>query len=114
LLTFNDDIQGTSAVALGAVLSAVNVTGKRLKDQQIVMFGAGSAGIGVADGLRQAMKGEGVLEHEARSHFWIIDKDGLLYSDGTTLLQNKWSMPSPRAAFRDGPELPTVTLGWRT
>src|SRR5712672_2617701 len=80
LLTFNDDIQGTSAVALGAVLSAVNVTGKRLKDQQIVMFGAGSAGIGVADGLRQAMKGEGVSEHEARSHFWIIDKDGLLHS----------------------------------
>src|SRR5712672_441183 len=80
LLTFNDDIQGTSAVALGAILSAVNVTGKRLKDQQIVMFGAGSAGIGVADGLRQAMKGEGVSEHEARRHFWMVDKDGLLHS----------------------------------
>ena len=62
LLTFNDDIQGTSAVALGAILGAVKVTGKRLKDQQIVMFGAGSAGIGVADGLREAMKGEGLSE----------------------------------------------------
>ena len=60
LLTFNDDIQGTAAVALGAVLGAVNVTGKNLKEQQIVMFGAGSAGIGVADGLRAAMKGEGL------------------------------------------------------
>src|SRR3977135_3058431 len=51
LLTFNDDVQGTWAVALGTVLSAVRVTGKRLEDQQIVMVGAGSASIGVADGL---------------------------------------------------------------
>jgi len=80
LLTFNDDIQGTAAVALGAALGAVKVTGKSLKDQQIVMLGAGSAGIGVADGLRAAMEDEGVSEYEARSHFWIVDKDGLLHS----------------------------------
>ena len=80
LLTFNDDIQGTSAVALGAVLGAIKVTGKSLKDQQIVMLGAGSAGIGVADGLRQAMKAEGLSEQEVRSRFWVIDKDGLLHS----------------------------------
>ena len=66
LLTFNDDIQGTSAVALGAVLGAVKVTGKSLKQQQIVMLGAGSAGIGVADGLRAAMREEGLTEQEAR------------------------------------------------
>ena len=80
LLTFNDDIQGTSAVALGAILSAIKVTGKNLKDQQIVMFGAGSAGIGVADGLRTALKEDGLSEQEARSHFWAIDRDGLLHS----------------------------------
>jgi malate dehydrogenase (oxaloacetate-decarboxylating) len=80
LLTFNDDIQGTSAVALGAILGAVSVTGKRLKDQRIVMLGAGSAGIGVADGLREAIKGEGLSEQEARSRFWVVDKDGLLHS----------------------------------
>jgi malate dehydrogenase (oxaloacetate-decarboxylating) len=80
LLTFNDDIQGTAAVALGAVLGAVKVTGKSLKEQQIVMLGAGSAGIGVADGLRAAMKGEGLTEDEARSRFWVIDKNGLLHS----------------------------------
>jgi malate dehydrogenase (oxaloacetate-decarboxylating) len=80
LLTFNDDIQGTAAVALGAVLGAVKVNGKSLKDQQIVMLGAGSAGIGVADGLRAAMKLEGLSEQEARSHFWVVDKDGLLHS----------------------------------
>jgi malate dehydrogenase (oxaloacetate-decarboxylating) len=80
LLTFNDDIQGTSAVALGAIFSAVKVTGRSLKDQRIVMFGAGSAGIGVADGLREAMKGEGVSEQDSRRHFWMVDKDGLLHS----------------------------------
>jgi len=80
LLTFNDDIQGTAAVALGAILAAVKVTGKSLRDQQIVMFGAGSAGIGVADGLRAAMEEEGLSDQEARGHFWIIDKEGLLHS----------------------------------
>src|SRR6476660_5640679 len=80
LLTFNDDIQGTAAVALGAILSAVKVSGRSLKDQQIVFLGAGSAGIGVADGLRAAIVGDGLSEQEARSHFWFVDKDGLLHS----------------------------------
>ena len=85
LLTFNDDIQGTAAVALGAVLAAVGVTGKGLKDQQIVMLGAGSAGIGVADGLRAAMTGDGLSEEAARRNFWVIDKDGLLHSGRSDL-----------------------------
>ncbi len=80
LLTFNDDIQGTAAVVLGAILSAVKVTGKTLKDQQIVILGAGSAGIGVADGLREAMKEEGLSEREALERFWLIDVKGLLHS----------------------------------
>ena len=65
LLTFNDDIQGTAAVALGAVLGAVVVTGKRLRDQQIVFLGAGSAAIGVADYLRAALVQDGLSEAEA-------------------------------------------------
>ncbi|HTF45646.1 MAG TPA: oxaloacetate-decarboxylating malate dehydrogenase, partial [Terriglobales bacterium] len=80
LLTFNDDIQVTAAVALGAVIGAVKVAGRSLKEQQIVMLGAGGSGIGVADGLRAAMKGEGLSEEEARSRFWVIDIDGLLHS----------------------------------
>jgi malate dehydrogenase (oxaloacetate-decarboxylating) len=80
LLTFNDDIQGTAAVALGATLSAVKVTGRSLRDQHIVIFGAGAAGIGVADGLRAAMVREGLSEQEARRRFWFVNRSGLLHS----------------------------------
>jgi malate dehydrogenase (oxaloacetate-decarboxylating) len=100
LLTFNDDIQGTAAVALGAALGAVKVTGKSLKDQQIVMLGAGSAGIGVADGLREAMKGEGLSEQEARSHFWVVDSGGLLHSGRKDLSpeQSVYARPEDRVS----------------
>jgi malate dehydrogenase (oxaloacetate-decarboxylating) len=100
LLTFNDDIQVTSAVVLGAILGAVNVTGKSLKDQQIVMLGAGSTGIGVADGLREAMKEEGLSEQEVRSRFFLIDKDGLLHSGRKDLSaeQNVYAQPEDRVS----------------
>src|SRR5271165_25462 len=100
LLTFNDDIQGTSAVALGAILGAVKVTGKTLGEQQIVMLGAGSAGIGVADGLRAAMKEEGLSEEEAHSRFWVIDKDGLLHSGRKDLTaeQSVYAQPESRVS----------------
>ena len=100
MLTFNDDIQGTSAVALGAILGAVKVTGKSLTEQQIVMLGAGSAGIGVADGLRGAMKGEGLSEQEAHSRFWVIDKDGLLHSGRKDLTaeQSVYAQPESRVS----------------
>jgi malate dehydrogenase (oxaloacetate-decarboxylating) len=85
LLTFNDDIQGTAAVALGVVLSALKVSGGNLKDQKFVFLGAGSASIGVADYLRQAMIAEGLSEEQARRQFWIVDKDGLLHSQRADL-----------------------------
>jgi malate dehydrogenase (oxaloacetate-decarboxylating) len=84
-LTFNDDIQGTAAVALGAVMSALKVTGKSLKEQQIVMLGAGSAGIGVADFLKAAIREEGLSEKEASQRFWVVDAEGLLHSGRTNL-----------------------------
>jgi malate dehydrogenase (oxaloacetate-decarboxylating) len=102
LLTFNDDIQVTASVVLGAILGAVKVTGKSLKEQQIVMFGAGSTGIGVADGLRAAMKGEGLSEQEARSRFCVIDIDGLLHSGRKNL--------SPEQAVYAQPE--NRVSGW--
>jgi malate dehydrogenase (oxaloacetate-decarboxylating) len=71
-----------------------------LKEQQIVMLGAGSAGIGVVDGLREAMKGEGLSEQEARNHFWVVDKDGLLHSGRKDLTpeQSVYAQPESRLA----------------
>jgi malate dehydrogenase (oxaloacetate-decarboxylating) len=89
LLTFNDDVQGTAAVVLGAAIGASKVAGKNFKDHQIVFVGAGSAAIGVADYLRIAMVEEGLSEKEARARFWIVDKDGLLDSDRRDLSQEQ-------------------------
>lgn len=77
LLTFNDDIQGTAAVTLGALIGAIKASGANMKDQEIVFFGGGAAGIGVADYLRAALVASGVSETEARKRIWIIDRDGL-------------------------------------
>ena len=85
LLTFNDDIQGTAAVALAAILAAVKNSGTRLKDQQVVFLGAGSAAIGVADYLRQAMLEEGLSPTEACERFWMLDVHGLLHEGRTDL-----------------------------
>src|SRR5262245_61733317 len=100
LLTFNDDIQGTAAVALGVILAAVKVTGNGLKNQQIVMLGAGSAGIGVADFLRAAMREDGLSDQEARSRFWFVDKDGLLHDGRTDLTaeQRIYAQPQDRVS----------------
>jgi malate dehydrogenase (oxaloacetate-decarboxylating) len=78
LLTFNDDIQGTAAVALGALLAGARVAGKPLREQTIVFLGGGSAAIGVADYLRAAMVAEGLSDAEARRRFWIVDVEGLI------------------------------------
>ena len=78
LCTFNDDIQGTAAIAVGTLLSAINVTGTPLTEQRIAVFGAGSAGTGVCALLLRAMKEAGLSEAEARSRFYLVDRDGLL------------------------------------
>ncbi len=85
LLTFNDDIQGTAAVALGALLAGARVAGRNLRDQTIVFLGGGSAAIGVADYLRAAMVSEGLSDTEARRRFWIVDLAGLLVDTRTDL-----------------------------
>jgi malate dehydrogenase (oxaloacetate-decarboxylating) len=103
LLTFNDDIQGTASVTVAAALGAVKVAGKNLQDQQIVMLGAGSAGIGVADGLRAAMVSEGLSEQEARSHFWFVDRDGLLHSGRTDLSSEQAVYAQPQERLSGWP-----------
>lgn len=89
LLSFNDDIQGTAAVALGAVLSAVNAAKGDLRAQRIAFLGAGSAGIGVADYLRAALVKKGLSESEARACFYLIDKDGLLHGERSDLVEEQ-------------------------
>ena len=81
LCTFDDDVQGTASIGLACVLSGVRVAGGRLTDQEIVIFGGGAAGIGIADLIAHAMSAEGLSAQEAADHIWIIDRPGLLTSD---------------------------------
>ena len=78
LCTFNDDIQGTAAIAVGTLLSAINVTSTPLTQQRIAVFGAGSAGTGICALLLRAMTEAGLTEAQARSRFYLVDRDGLL------------------------------------
>lgn len=79
-LCFNDDIQGTGAVTLASILASIRIqgAGARLRDQRIIICGAGSAGLGVAQSLYDAMLHEGAEPDEARLRIWIMDKDGLI------------------------------------
>ena len=78
LCTFNDDIQGTAAIAVGAILSAINVTGLPITEQRIAVFGAGTAGTGICALLLRAMTDAGLTEEDARSRFYLVDRQGLL------------------------------------
>ncbi|HUK90047.1 MAG TPA: oxaloacetate-decarboxylating malate dehydrogenase, partial [Blastocatellia bacterium] len=83
--SFNDDIQGTGAVTLAALLAAVDVTGGKIGEQRIAILGAGSAATGVADQIVAAMMADGVSQQDARSAIWLVDIAGLLHSRRTDL-----------------------------
>ncbi|MBV9207494.1 MAG: NAD-dependent malic enzyme, partial [Actinobacteria bacterium] len=102
--TFNDDIQGTAAVVLAAALSAVRATGGRMRDQTVVIHGAGTAGIGIADVLRQVMIAQGLSPAEATSRFWALGSKGLLTSDYPGKLRD-FQVPYARPAAE--------VAGWR-
>jgi len=85
LCTFNDDVQGTAAVATGTLLAAINVTGMPLTDQRVAVLGAGSAGSGIAGLIRAAMRDAGLPESEAATRFFMVDRDGLLIEGMTGL-----------------------------
>jgi malate dehydrogenase (oxaloacetate-decarboxylating) len=78
LCTFNDDVQGTAAVATGTLLATINVTGVPLTEQRIAVLGAGSAGCGIANLIHKAMVEAGLNEGEAARRFFLVDRDGLL------------------------------------
>src|SRR5829696_4133983 len=96
LCTFNDDIQGTAAVTLGALYKAMKITKKKFSDQQVVILCAGSAGTGIAEYILEAMVTEGMDEREAYKHFFLLDSKGLLHSDRTNLtpIQQKFAQSS--------------------
>src|SRR5580698_9690550 len=111
MLTFNDDIQGTAAVALGAMLSAVRVAGSTLREQEIVFFGAGAASIGVADYLRAALVGEGLSEEEARRRIWMVNRGGLLHDRRADLTAEQRVYAQPRAQVAAWPRSSGDTIG---
>ncbi|HLG98608.1 MAG TPA: NAD-dependent malic enzyme [Bryobacteraceae bacterium] len=80
-LTFNDDMQGTGAITLAAVVSATRACGVPLRNQRVVIFGAGTAGVGIADQICDAMVREGATPADAARRFWLVDLPGLLVND---------------------------------
>jgi malate dehydrogenase (oxaloacetate-decarboxylating) len=96
-LTFNDDIQGTAAVVLAAALGAVRAAGTRMRDQRVVIHGAGTAGIGIADVLRQVMIAEGLSPASATGCFYALGSRGLLTSDYPGTLRD-FQVPYARPA----------------
>jgi len=98
LCTFNDDIQGTAAVATGTLLAAIKVTGVSLARQRIVILGAGTAGCGIASLLLKAVIDAGVPEAEARRQFYAVDRDGLLVEGMPDIQSFQLPFVQPRAA----------------
>jgi malate dehydrogenase (oxaloacetate-decarboxylating) len=82
---FNDDMQGTGAITLAAALSAVKVTQVPMREQRLLVFGAGTAGVGIADQIHDAMVRDGATHEQATAQVWLVDKQGLLTSDMTEL-----------------------------
>ena len=102
--TFNDDMQGTGAITLAAVMSAVKVSGVPMRDHRVIVFGAGTAGIGIADQVRDAMVADGRDKDEATRQVWCVDVQGLLTADmGHTLRPYQVSYARPSSEVSDWP-----------
>jgi malate dehydrogenase (oxaloacetate-decarboxylating) len=101
LCSFNDDIQGTAAVATGTLLSAIAITQVPLTEQRVAILGAGSAGCGIAALLLRSMIDAGLPEPEARRRFFAIDRDGLLVDDMPGLRPAQVPFAQARAAIAD-------------
>ncbi|HJY45077.1 MAG TPA: NAD-dependent malic enzyme, partial [Propionibacteriaceae bacterium] len=99
--TFNDDMQGTAAVVLAAAFAAVKAAGTQMRDQRVVIHGAGTAGIGIVDMMREVMIREGLSEQEATRRFWAIDSRGLLtdsYAGAMRDFQEPYARPADEIA----------------
>ena len=111
LLTFNDDIQGTAAVVLAALSAAAATTRSRMREQSIVMLGAGSAGVGVCEQVVRSMVTDGLSEHDARARIYMVDMNGLLSTDRTDLdtAERHFAQPPHAMPSREGGGAPSLT-----
>ncbi|HEX4187677.1 MAG TPA: NAD-dependent malic enzyme [Solirubrobacteraceae bacterium] len=94
---FNDDMQGTGAITLAAILAGMRVSGSRPSEQRVVIFGAGTAGVGIADQIRTVMVADGLSDDDATRHFWLVDKQGLLVDDMGDLRDFQQAYARPRS-----------------
>jgi len=114
IATFNDDIQGTGMVVLAGILGALNISKEDIKDQKFVTFGAGTAGMGIANQVLDELKRAGLSEDEARKHFYAVDKQGLLFSDTPELTAAQKPFTRDRAEFDNADELTTLAAVVKT
>lgn len=101
LPSFNDDIQGTAAVAVATLLAAVNATGVPFSEQRFVVFGFGSAGLGITELVREALVAAGLSDAAARQSFYPVDKDGLLVEGMPGLSREKAAYARPQTEVQD-------------
>ncbi|WP_125712813.1 malolactic enzyme [Companilactobacillus kedongensis] len=108
ILTFNDDIQGTGIITLAGILGALNISKEKFTDQVYMSFGAGTAGAGIAKRIFDAMVEEGLSEEEAKKHFYLVDKQGLLFDDTEGLTPEQKPFTRSRSEFANADELITL------
>lgn len=105
IATFNDDVQGTGIISLAGILGALKISGDTLTDKKYVCFGAGTAGVGIANLVMSEMVAQGLSEEEARSRFYLVDKQGLLFDDMTDLTIEQKSFARKRSEFTNANKL---------
>jgi malate dehydrogenase (oxaloacetate-decarboxylating) len=107
---FNDDVQGTGAITLAAIIAGMRVAAMRASEQRVVIYGAGTAGVGIADQIRVVMVRDGLSEDEATRRFWCVDKQGLLVDDMDDLRDFQRGYARPRSEVSDWGDNGTIGL----
>ncbi|MGP3641572.1 malolactic enzyme [Lentilactobacillus hilgardii] len=124
-LVFNDDIQGTGIIVLAGILGALNISKQKLIDQRYLCFGAGTAGAGITQRIFEEMVNLGLSPQEARKHFYMVDKQGLLFDDTPDLTPEQKPFARSRSEFNNADDLtdllsivkavhPTIMVGTST
>lgn len=125
ILTFNDDIQGTGVIALAGVLGAMKISKEKLSDQTFLTFGAGTAGMGIVKMLYDELIRQGLSPQDAKQHFYLVDKQGLLFNDTKDLTPQQKPFTRQQSEFANAGQLtdllavvkavqPTVMIGTST